>query len=34
MAAMGVYDQIKKACQDIVAPELPALRGGAACSIR
>jgi cell division septum initiation protein DivIVA len=27
MAAMGVYDQIKKAFQDIVAPELHALRG-------
>ena len=27
MVAMGVYDQIKKAFQDIVAPELHALRG-------
>ena len=27
MAALGVYDQIKKAFQDIVAPELHALRG-------
>lgn len=27
MAGMGVYDQIKKAFQDIVAPELHALRG-------
>ena len=27
MAPMGVYDQIKKAFQDIVAPELHALRG-------
>jgi hypothetical protein len=26
MAAVGVYDQIKKAFQDIVAPELHALR--------
>lgn len=26
MAAMGVYDQIKKAFQDIIAPELHALR--------
>ncbi len=35
MAAMGVYDQIKKAFQDIVAPELHALRGGdPLCSTR
>jgi hypothetical protein len=27
MAPMGVYDQIKKAFQDIVAPEIHALRG-------
>ena len=27
MAAMGVYDQIKTAFQDIIAPELHALRG-------
>ena len=27
MTAMGVYDQIKKAFQDIIAPELHALRG-------
>jgi len=27
MAAMGVYDQIKKAFQDIVAPELHTIRG-------
>jgi len=27
MAAMGVYDQTKKAFQDIIAPELHALRG-------
>ena len=27
MVRMGVYDQIKKAFQDIVAPELHALRG-------
>jgi hypothetical protein len=27
MAAMGVYDQIKKAFQDLVAPELHAIRG-------
>jgi len=27
MIAVGVYDQIKKAFQDIVAPELHALRG-------
>src|SRR5213593_563939 len=27
MSAVGVYDQIKKAFQDIVAPELHALRG-------
>jgi hypothetical protein len=27
MAAMGVYDQIKSAFQDIVAPEIHALRG-------
>ena len=27
MVAIGVYDQIKKAFQDIVAPELHALRG-------
>lgn len=27
MAAMGAYDQIKKAFHDIVAPELHALRG-------
>jgi hypothetical protein len=27
MATIGVYDQIKKAFQDIVAPELHALRG-------
>ena len=27
MAAMGVYDQIKKAFQDIIAPELHAIRG-------
>ena len=27
MAAMGVYDQIKKAFQDIVAPEIHELRG-------
>ena len=27
MTAMSVYDQIKKAFQDIIAPELHALRG-------
>jgi hypothetical protein len=27
MTVMGVYDQIKKAFQDIIAPELHALRG-------
>ncbi len=27
MTAMGVYDQIKKAFQDTIAPELHALRG-------
>jgi hypothetical protein len=27
MTTMGVYDQIKKAFQDIIAPELHALRG-------
>src|SRR5947199_2560924 len=27
MRAVGVYDQIKKAFQDIIAPELHALRG-------
>ena len=27
MTAMGVYDQIEKAFQDIIAPELHALRG-------
>jgi hypothetical protein len=27
MARMGVYDQIKSAFQDIIAPELHALRG-------
>lgn len=27
MTAMGVYDQITKAFQDIIAPELHALRG-------
>lgn len=27
MAPMGVYDQVKKAFQDIVAPEIHALRG-------
>lgn len=27
MVAMGVYDQIKAAFQDIIAPELHALRG-------
>ena len=27
MTRMGVYDQIKKALQDIVAPELQAIRG-------
>ncbi len=27
MAAMAVYDQIKKAFQDMIAPELQALRG-------
>ncbi|SRR5207249_10081895 len=27
MSAVGVYDQIEKAFQDIVAPELHALRG-------
>ena len=27
MVAMGVYDQIEKAFQDIVAPELHAIRG-------
>src|SRR5882724_6485640 len=27
MTAMGVYDQIKKAFQDIVAPEIHELRG-------
>jgi len=27
MTAMGVYDQIQKAFQDIIAPELHALRG-------
>ena len=27
MAAMGVYDQIKKAFQDVIAPELHELRG-------
>lgn len=27
MARMGVYDQIKKAFQDIIAPELRELRG-------
>jgi predicted nucleic acid-binding Zn-ribbon protein len=27
MPAMGVYDQIKKAFQDLIAPELHALRG-------
>jgi len=27
MAPVGVYDQIKRAFQDIVAPELQALRG-------
>ena len=27
MSAMGVYDQIKTAFQDIIAPELHALRG-------
>ncbi len=27
MAAVGVYDQIKTAFQDIIAPELHALRG-------
>ena len=25
--AMGVYDQLKKALQDIIAPELPEIRG-------
>ena len=27
MTAVGVYDQIKKAFQDVIAPELHALRG-------
>ncbi len=27
MARVGVYDQIKKALQEIVAPELHAIRG-------
>ncbi|MGH7354243.1 MAG: hypothetical protein ACRELS_06635, partial [Candidatus Rokuibacteriota bacterium] len=27
MAPVGVYDQIKRAIQDVVAPELHALRG-------
>ena len=27
MTAMGVYDQIKSAFQDIIAPELHAFRG-------
>ena len=27
MARVGVYDQIKKALQDVVAPELHAIRG-------
>jgi hypothetical protein len=27
MRAVGVYDQIKKAFQDVIAPELQALRG-------
>lgn len=27
MASMGVYDQIKKAFQDVVAPEINTLRG-------
>ena len=27
MAAVGVYDQVKKAFQDLIAPELHAIRG-------